>query len=362
MFSRTTVSCLLLFYITLATFSVFADNKSESKQHFKSGITLLKGEDFDAAAAEFERSIELHPTKSGYFNLANCYKAMHKYSDSLSILRKMKFELRGQLGDEMLAAVDKLEKEVRSLVAGVIVKVDKENIVIKIDGKEVGKSHTKEIFLISPGKHTIEIFSNNTSVGKQDAQVYAGDKKTFNFAVDESKLVVLIPLGSVLIGGACKKDVDCQGDSSICQNQICTALAPSATPVPEQGYATAPGYSQTTPGKQVPNKANNQDAANTPSPKWYKRFYGGLSIPLMLTGVGGWTAEANEVDGNELDETDADGEYTSSFRLGAKLSAYFVLSEHFHLGGYYSFSKGDVEFQNGESYDENKNNLERDYG
>ena len=64
--------------IFFAARPTMAQDKAEAEKHFKAGLTLQKADDFDAAAAAFEKSISLYATKGGLYNLANCYRALHR--------------------------------------------------------------------------------------------------------------------------------------------------------------------------------------------------------------------------------------------------------------------------------------------
>lgn len=49
-----------------------AEDKELGQKHFKAGVSLLKAEEYAAAALSFEASFEAYPTKNALFNLANC--------------------------------------------------------------------------------------------------------------------------------------------------------------------------------------------------------------------------------------------------------------------------------------------------
>ena len=96
-----------------------AGNKKEAQQHFKTATRLYKVEDYDGAVSEFEASVRLYPTKNGYFNLANCYKALHRYH-------------------EALAAVDKLERFLKKLNIPVIARIRDTQHYVSAAGQGLG--------------------------------------------------------------------------------------------------------------------------------------------------------------------------------------------------------------------------------
>lgn len=160
---------------------VQASNKEDAKKHFKAGLTLFKAEDYDAAAAEFEVSAALYETKGGLYNLANCYRALHRYGDALDVLEKVAANYKGKLDKEMSDDVQLQIKELRAVVAALTVSVDKSGAQIVVDGKEVGRSPLLEPLLLAPGEHIVEVSLQDHDSIKRKINILAREKKTVSF-------------------------------------------------------------------------------------------------------------------------------------------------------------------------------------
>jgi tetratricopeptide (TPR) repeat protein len=132
-----------------------ADAKDEARQHFEAGRALVANEDYAAAAAEFELSVRIYPTKSGLFNLANCYKALNRYGDSLDTLLRLEREFAGNL-DYLEAEVATMKSTIEGMVGRLEVRVDRDGAVIRVDGREVGVSPLDRPLVLAPGDRVVE--------------------------------------------------------------------------------------------------------------------------------------------------------------------------------------------------------------
>jgi hypothetical protein len=133
------------------------DSKVEAKRHFEAGLALAEAEDFPAAAVEFESSVALFPTKMGLFNLANCYKALHRYAEALDTIVRLKNSFAGKLGADLEREVIDFERSITALVGRLRVKADPAGAVILVDGKIAGEAPLAEPLLLGPGDHEVRV-------------------------------------------------------------------------------------------------------------------------------------------------------------------------------------------------------------
>jgi hypothetical protein len=133
------------------------EDKQEAKRHFEAGLALAEAEDFVAAAVEFESSVALFPTKMGLFNLANCYKALHRYAEALDVIVRLRSTYQGKLSAEMVREVAEFERSVTALVGRLEVKVEPAGASVMVDGKNVGVSPLPEPLLLAPGDHEVKV-------------------------------------------------------------------------------------------------------------------------------------------------------------------------------------------------------------
>ncbi len=178
--------------IFLYTTTTFADEKAEAKKHFQAGVALQKTDDFAGAAAEFELSLKLYATKGGLFNLAYCYKALHRYSDALDSFRRLLVEHAGKLAPEMKAAAEQQIEEINALVARVKIDVNMDDAEIRIDDQPAGRSPLSEPLLLGPGEHEITVELDGYEAIKQTVNTTAGKELNEKFHLVEVKVELTI--------------------------------------------------------------------------------------------------------------------------------------------------------------------------
>lgn len=173
---RRLVSVLLILVAVIMCGEVLADAKADARKHFESGVALRKVEDYAGAAVEFEESVRIYKTKAALFNLANCYKAMHRYAEALAALKLLQGEFGDVLNAEMRAAVASLEKEIETVTGTLAVKVDRAGASIFVDDGLVGKSPLPSPLLLGPGYHEIRVELNGMETARRKAKLVSGAK------------------------------------------------------------------------------------------------------------------------------------------------------------------------------------------
>jgi hypothetical protein len=136
----------------------------------------------------------------------------------------------------------------------------------------------------------------------------------------------------------CTKDTDCKGDR-VCQNGECVSQ-PAPAPAPAPGYvAPSPGYTTAPPPPAIPRGPLS----------FFQTGYATVGLLLAFHGWGGYTLK------DEVANDEEDGDLDNDFVPGFRIAGYGVLSESFHIGGYWTFFKADmtVDPDHGESMDVN---------
>jgi len=136
--------------------TAWGDDQAEAERHFEAGVALQKLEDFEAASAAFEASLDLYPTKAALFNLANCLRATHRYTEALEALQRLSREYGDRLDGPMRAAVDRQIEELLNLTAVLTVQVEPAGATVHVDGRLVGQSPLPRPIRLSPGPHRVE--------------------------------------------------------------------------------------------------------------------------------------------------------------------------------------------------------------
>jgi hypothetical protein len=151
-------------------------DKKEAKRHFEAGLALVETEDFGAAASEFESSVRLFPTKMGLFNLANAYKALHRYGEALDTVRRLETEFAGKIEPDLAAEINAFHGSMEGLVGRLVVRVTQAGASVKVDGRAVGKTPLQDALILGPGAHEIEVSLGGHATEKQTVPVESRGK------------------------------------------------------------------------------------------------------------------------------------------------------------------------------------------
>jgi hypothetical protein len=154
--------------------------KDEAQRHFEAGLGLVETEDYDAATAEFEASVQLFPTKMGLFNLANCYKALHRYGEALDVIDRLKQEFAGKLGD-LDAEVAGLERNVSAIVGRLEIDVNQDGAAISVDGTDVATSPLAKPLVLAPGDHSVTVRLTGYASQQRTIRITTGKQQAERF-------------------------------------------------------------------------------------------------------------------------------------------------------------------------------------
>jgi hypothetical protein len=196
--------------------------KEEAQRHFEAGKSLMELEDYSSAAVEFELSVSLFATKNGLFNLANCYKALHRYDASIWAFTRLEKDFGKQMDAKMLDAVEKTKLQLLSVVGSVSLLPSAAGAAVTIDGQTVAPSALSNPIFLSPGKHVARAVRSGYREAEQTFMIFAGSQ-----LVIELSLVSLAPPAAGPPNGP--------------------GLAYPATPVPEDPYGTGGAARQSGP-------------------------------------------------------------------------------------------------------------------
>lgn len=185
--------CVALILITLASLSEAAD-KQKAKAHFASGKALMKVDNFDGAALEFEASIANYPTKNALFNLAQCYRALSKYAEALDALDRLAKDFGDSMSRPMKTAVDEILNEIESLAANLKVQVDRPGATISVNGKVVGESPLANPLVLAPGRHEVEVSLSGYETERRRVSLMSKDNKEESFALKAEEQNVPVPV------------------------------------------------------------------------------------------------------------------------------------------------------------------------
>jgi hypothetical protein len=184
------ITCLIF-----VSSSALAEQKAEAKKHFQNGLALLKAENFEAAAVEFETAVKLYPTKGGMFNLANCYKTLERYEEALGTLDLLRGEFGDKLDAEYKATIDSLEAEINGLVARLTIQASETGATLLFNGEQVGLSPMVKPLLVGPGVHDVEARLDGFDPARGKVKLASGDEETVTLQLVKSKEPVVVQTG-----------------------------------------------------------------------------------------------------------------------------------------------------------------------
>ena len=228
--------------VTCASWSAVADEKEQARQLFDAGLKLMRMDDFGGATADFERSVALYPTQNSLFNLANCYKAVQRYTDALDVLARLRRQFGDKLKPELKEAADRQEQEIQSLVARLTIQTVPSDAKVKVDGRELGTGPTLGPLMLGPGDHQIEASRLGYQDLRRSVQLVSGAEvtETFNLVAEPGQVAIRADGASVPVDG---KEVGKTPSARAVDAQVIVSApadASRAQPAPaDLGLATA---------------------------------------------------------------------------------------------------------------------------
>ncbi len=193
------------------------DGKAESKRHFDVGTRLYEVEDYQGAVSEFETSVNLYPTKNAYFNLANCYKALHRYYEAQKTVEMLEVRFGDKLDKTMQNKLNDLKSLIESVTGTLTINVDPRGAKISLNGKPLTSDFVGRPLPLGPGDYRVE------------ASLDGFQSQTKNVAI-QSKKDRTLRLSLTPLKGSLKVETDLEGATVTVDGQI-RAETPSA-PIP----------------------------------------------------------------------------------------------------------------------------------
>jgi tetratricopeptide (TPR) repeat protein len=149
--------------------------RNQAQQHFQNGVTLMSNENWEGALVEFERSLELFPTRSALFNAANCLKAIHQYVDALHRFRAWQERYITAATPEEIAAVDAAVLELQEYLGLIVVITDVAGAEVTVDGTAVGTTPLTGPLTVQVGRHVVTVTAEGYAPSQSEVSVAAGE-------------------------------------------------------------------------------------------------------------------------------------------------------------------------------------------
>jgi tetratricopeptide (TPR) repeat protein len=225
-----------------------ADDKAEAKKHFQAGVTLIKAEDFAGAAAAFENSVRLFPTRTSLFNLANCYKALQRYGEALATVRRLEREFGDKLGPELEAEARTFSASIENLVGRLGIDARPAGTAITVDGRPVGRSPLGEDVLLGPGDHEVELSLEGFEPVRRTVRVESRGKVAISVGLEREKGQLRISTETV--GARVLLDGVAVGRTPL-DSPLAAAPGPHRVRLELEGYGPVERAVEVAPGQQA---------------------------------------------------------------------------------------------------------------
>ncbi len=218
--------------------------RGQARLHFERGNGLMDVEDWDGAILEFERSLELHPTRAALFNLANCLEAVRAYRHAIGAYVRFLHEYRDAARPEELQRVAERLQRLRSLVAEIAVNVNVPGAEILVDGESVGTAPLVEPVQVGPGRHAFEARAEGYATAQRVVPVASGDRVTIDLTLTEIARVgglrveANVPGAEVWVDGALMGAAPYRGEMAEGEHEIRVAAPGYADHVQTISVAT----------------------------------------------------------------------------------------------------------------------------
>jgi PEGA domain len=175
--------------------------KAEARRHFDAGVALMEAEDWQGATREFEASVRLHANAANLFNLANTYKAVHRYGEALATLKRLRTEQGTKLRPAMAKDASSMKRDIEAIVARVSLRVETANAKVRVDGRLLASRDLDESLVLGPGVHKIQVTADGFAGEERVLDLVSGQSVTATFSLKPMLGVVsveTVPAGATV--------------------------------------------------------------------------------------------------------------------------------------------------------------------
>lgn len=140
------------------------DSAVEAREHFSRGVAHFDGHRWLQALEEFQRAYAVRPHPAVLVNIANCFVQLQRYPEAVIHFERYLAESRN-LPDDQRRETEQALEEARTHIGEILFDVQPAGAVIKVDGREVGRTPFSRPLVVPAGPHRIEI----SAPGRQPA-------------------------------------------------------------------------------------------------------------------------------------------------------------------------------------------------
>ncbi|MBI5489643.1 MAG: PEGA domain-containing protein [Deltaproteobacteria bacterium] len=159
--------------------------REEAQRHFEAGVALMNVENWEAAMLEFQRSLEIYPTRSALLNYGMCLKGLYRYVEAMHAFEQFQTQYRDVASRDELGLLDENMEQLRALLGELLIGVTPAGATVIVDDVEVGTAPLDEPVQVVSGRHTVVVRLDGYIEETRQTEVTAGDRVTVAFELAE---------------------------------------------------------------------------------------------------------------------------------------------------------------------------------
>ena len=176
-FSMVLAAAVLCSSLMLSS-QAFADDKQQAIKLFSEGNKLREAEKYPEALNKYRAAYSLLPSFKIDYNIALTLEKMGRNAESVRAYEKFLETGAGKSPAKMIKLAQDKIQELKKTLAEVKVECNVAGAVVKVSGKEVGKTPLKESLLLNPGKHALDVQAEGQEPFLQELNLEAGKQST----------------------------------------------------------------------------------------------------------------------------------------------------------------------------------------
>jgi hypothetical protein len=183
--------------------------KEEARARFEKGLALADKAAWDAALAEFFRSIELFPSRAATKNAAVCLRKLNRNDEALDLYEGLLRDFR-DLPADLKAEAQRALLELRPLVGTIEIDAAQLGASITVDGRRRGENPLFAPLRVNAGSHVVRLYSEGFEPFEASTEVAGGQT-----AHVTARLVRLVQAGSLRVTEKSGKALDVVVDGNV---------------------------------------------------------------------------------------------------------------------------------------------------
>lgn len=185
------------------------DKKSEAQAHFEKGLALVDKKAWEAALAEFSRSMQLYSSRPAVQDAARCLRKLNRNGEALDLYYGLLHDSR-ELPPDMKVDVQAAVVELRKITGTIEVDAGEPGAAVSLDGRRRGEHPLPAPLHVDPGRHVVLVYREGFVPFETSVDVAAGQS-----AGVTARMVRLIQSGRLRVAEKGGKALDVVVDGII---------------------------------------------------------------------------------------------------------------------------------------------------